>query len=299
MVVPVVLNDVVSAAADYYTVDGVFTSMPWNTSTTVMFANQDVLDAAGVMDVPETWGALEAACEKIMAMEGGPPSCITWPNHGWFLEQSVAQQGADLANNGNGRDARATEVFYNSDAVVAYVDWWKSMNDNGYYVYTGVQRDWGGTQNAFESGQVAFLIFSSSDATVIPVNTAENFTTVVARMPYNDEVGYHGNIIGGATLWLNNGLDPAVEEGALTFLNWFSNPTNAASWHQATGYIPITNTAFEQLENEGWFEENPHAAVANIQLDLIPPPARCSAASWRSATSSPRRWRRFSCKMPT
>ena len=26
-------------------------------------------------------------------------------------------------------------------------------------------------------------------------------------MPYNDEVEYQGNIIGGATLWLNNGLD--------------------------------------------------------------------------------------------
>jgi sn-glycerol 3-phosphate transport system substrate-binding protein len=203
-------------------------------------------------------------------MDDAPANCITWPNHGWFFEQSMAQQGADLANNGNGREMRASEVFFNSQAAIDYVQWWKDLDDDGYYVYTGRQRDWGGTQNAFESQQVAFLIFSSSDATAIPTNTAENFTTVVSRMPYNEATGFNGNIIGGATLWLNNGLSAEAEEGALTFMNWFSNPTNAAAWHQITGYIPITNTAFEALSSEGWFDENPNAAVANIQLDLVP-----------------------------
>lgn len=268
--VPVILDDVVSAAADYYTVDGEFASMPWNTSSTVMFSNTSILEAAGIEAPPETWAEVEAACEAIAGLEDGPEYCITWPNHSWFFEQTMAQMGADLSNNGNGRDGRSTEVYLNSDASIAYAQWWKDLNDAGYYVYTGVQRDWGGTQNAFESEQVAFLIFSSSDATAIPANTAENFETVVSRMPYNAEVGYNGNIIGGATLWLNNGLSEDVETGALMFLNWFSNPANAAEWHQLTGYIPITNTAFNDLNENGWFDENPNAAVANVQLDLIP-----------------------------
>ncbi len=268
--VPVVLGDVVSAAADYYTLDGSFTSMPWNTSSAVMFVNQDMLAAAGIEEIPETWSGIEEACATIMAMDGAPEYCITWPNHSWFFEQSVAQQGADLSNNGNGREARSDEVFINSEASLAYVQWWADLAEAGYYVHTGVVRDWGGTQNAFESQQVAFLIFSSSDATLIPANTAENFTTVVSRMPYNEEAGFHGNIIGGATLWLNNGIEEATETGALMFLNWFSNPENAAAWHQLTGYIPITNTAFAALEADGWFDENPNAAVANMQLDLVP-----------------------------
>jgi len=268
--VPVVLGDVVSAAADYYTVDGEFESMPWNTSSTVMFSNTEILAAAGIDTPPETWAEIEAACESIAALEDGPEYCITWPNHSWFFEQTMAQMGQELANNGNGRDGRATEVYLDSEASLAYANWWKSLQDSGYYVYTGVQRDWGGTQNAFESGQVAFLIFSSSDATAIPANTAENFETVVSRMPYNAEMGYNGNIIGGATLWLNNGLSEEVETGALMFMNWFSNPENAAAWHQITGYIPITNTAFTDLQENGWFDENTNAAVANEQLDLIP-----------------------------
>ena len=268
--VPVVLGDVVSAAADYYTLDGEFSSMPWNTSSTVMFSNSAMLEAAGIEAPPETWADLEAACEALAALEDGPEYCVTWPNHSWFFEQTMAQMGAELANNGNGRDGRATEVYINSEASLTYANWWSDLNEAGYYVYTGVQRDWGGTQNAFESEQVAFLIFSSSDATAIPANTADNFETIVSRMPYNDEVGYNGNIIGGATLWLNNGLNEATETGALMFLNWFSNPDNAAAWHQITGYIPITNTAFEGLQGDGWFDENPNAAVANVQLDLVP-----------------------------
>ena len=268
--VPVVLGDVVSAAADYYTLDDSFTSMPWNTSTTVMFSNMEMLEAAGVEAIPETWSEVDAACEKIIAMDEGPDNCITWPNHSWFFEQSVAQQGGMLANNGNGREGRADEVYFNSEEALAYVQWWADLNAAGYYVYTGVLRDWGGTQNAFQAQQVAFLIFSSSDATDIPKLTAEDFTTVVSRMPYNDEVEYAGNIIGGATLWLNNGLTEETETGALMFLNWFSNPENAAAWHQITGYIPITDTAFAALEADGWFEENPNAAVANMQLNLVP-----------------------------
>lgn len=268
--VPVALDDVVSAAADYYTVDGEFQSMPWNTSTTVMFSNSDMLAAAGIDAIPETWGEIEAACETILAMDDAPEYCITWPNHSWFMEQTVAQQGGLLANNNNGRDGRADEVFLNTEEIVAYASWWKELNENGYYVYTGVLRDWGGTQNAFEAGQVAFLVFSSSDATAIPANTEGNFDTVVSRMPYNEEAGYNGNIIGGATLWLNNGLAPEVEDGALMFMNWFVNPEVAADWHQQTGYIPITNTAFTDLSENGWFDENPNAAVANVQLDMVP-----------------------------
>lgn len=268
--VPVVLDDVVSAAADYYTVDGEFYSMPWNTSSTIMFSNMEMLEAAGVEAIPETWDEITAACEKIMAMDDAPPNCITWPNHSWWFEQTMAQQGAYLSNNANGREGRSTEVFINSPEAIAYLNWWKMLNDMGYYVYTGVLRDWGGTQNAFESEQVAFLQFSSSDATLIPANVEGKFTAVVSRMPYNADAGYHGNIIGGATLWLNNGLDEDVETGALMFLNWFSNPENAAEWHQLTGYIPITNTAFNNLTEEGWFDEVPNAAVANIQLDMVP-----------------------------
>ncbi len=266
---PVVLGDVVSAATNYYTIDGELYSMPWNTSSTTMFSNMDILAEAGVTEPPATWADIESACDAIMALPDAPSEgCITWPNHGWFFEQSLGQAGADLANNDNGRSARATELFLNSDAAVNYVQWWSDLEDSGHYVYTGVQRDWDGTSAAFQAQNVAMLIYSSSDTRPITDAGVENgFDVRSSFMPYNQDVAYEGNLIGGATLWLTAGLDTNEQDGALAFMNFFSNPENAAAWHQLTGYIPITNSAVALLETEGWFEESPNSAVASEQLD--------------------------------
>lgn len=266
--VPVVLDNVVSSATEYYTLDGEFTSMPWNTSSAIMFTNMDYLEAAGIEEIPTTWTELESACEAIMALDEAPEACTTWPNHSWWVEQVMAQMGQPLANNDNGRDSRATEVFINSEGMIDYVSWWKQMADEGYYLYTGQQRDWGGTYNAFIAEQVAFLQYSSSDTTGLTEDGAEaGFEVEASPMPYNAEREFFGNIIGGATMWLTNGLEPEVEEGALMFMNFLSNPENAADWHRVTGYIPITESAVDLLTEEGWFEENPNSRVATQQLE--------------------------------
>lgn len=264
---PVVLDDVVAPARDYYTVDGQFTSMPWNTSSTVLFSNMTVLEEAGISEPPATWEEVEAACEAIAALPDAPTGCITWPNHGWFMEQSIGQQGELLADNGNGREDRATEVDLDSQAVIDYVQWWSDLEDAGHYVYTGTQRDWTGTYNAFVAGEIPLLIYSSSDTTVITEDgEAAGFEVVASPMPHNEAAGYDGNLIGGATLWLTNGLDDTTRDGALAFLQFFSNPENAADWHKVTGYIPITESAITMLEEEGWFEDNPNQRVASDQL---------------------------------
>ena len=264
---PVVLDSVIDAARNYYTVDGSFYSMPWNTSTTVMFNNMDILNAAGITEPPATWGEVTAACEAIAALPDAPSGCITWPNHSWFVEQSLGQQGELLANADNGRSGRATEVFLESDGVIDYISWWKSLSDAGYYTYTGVQRDWGGTSNAFIAKEVAMLIYSSSDTTFFDEEAAAaGFEVKASFQPRNEAVDYVGNLIGGATIWMLDGMDQKTEDGALAFMNFFSNPANAAEWHQITGYEAITKDSIALLESEGWYEENPNSKVASDQL---------------------------------
>ena len=266
--VPVVLDDIVTAAANYYTIDGTFTSMPWNTSSSTMFLNRSLLDAAGVESTPETWDDLRSMCEAYMASDAATDSCITWPNHSWFLEQSVAQQGALLANNDNGRSGRASEVMLDSDAMVDYVSFWKGMQDDGLYTYTGIQRDWGGTYDLFAAQKVPFLVYSSSDTTLLTDEGVNGgFEVESSLMPRNgDATSGGGNIIGGATLWLVDGLGEGDQDTALAFMNFLNNPENAADWHRTTGYIPITNASIDLLESQGWFDENPNSAVANAQL---------------------------------
>jgi sn-glycerol 3-phosphate transport system substrate-binding protein len=267
--VPVNLDDFVAPVSAYYTLDDQFTSMPWNTSSAIMFSNMNILNAAGIDTPPATWSEVEAACEAIMALEDAPEYCFTFPNHGWFFEQWLAQQNAEFANNGNGRDARATEVTFNNEAGVAILEWLDEMAEAGYLYYSGAQggASWATVDQAFQSQQVAMAAYSSSDTALYTQTGEENGYEVVASfLPYNDEVGYTGNLIGGASLWLVDGLAPEVEEGALTFLLWFTNTENAAEWHQVTGYIPIRESSAALLTEQGWFDENPNFRVAGDQL---------------------------------
>jgi len=57
-----------------------------------------------------------------------------------------------------------------------------------------------------------------------------------------------------------------VEDGALSFLLYITNTENAASWHQATGYIAIRQSAIDLLTEQGWYDENPNFRVASDQL---------------------------------
>jgi sn-glycerol 3-phosphate transport system substrate-binding protein len=112
------------------------------------------------------------------------------------------------------------------------------------------------------------IITSSADAANISNAASENEIDVVtSRMPYNEEVGWTGNLIGGASLWLVDELEPAVEEGALAFMLWLNNTENAAEWHQVTGYLPIRQSSVELLESQGWFEENPNFYTASDQIN--------------------------------
>ncbi|CAM3281083.1 extracellular solute-binding protein [Stackebrandtia soli] len=263
---PVVLDDIVEAASSYYTVDGEFSSMPWNTSTPIFYSNSEFLEAADI-EPPQTWEELTEACDAIMKLKDAPKSCISWPNHAWFPEQVLAEQGGLLANADNGRSDRATEVDMTSPEWLSWIDWWKELNDKGHYYYSGVQEDWDGPKNAFGGQQVAFLMTSSGDATAV-VGDAEKtgFDVEVSMLPRFADKDYHGNLIGGATLWLVDGLETKTQDGALAFMQFLNNPENAADWHKTTGYIPITNAAVELLEKEGWYDERPYHKVATDQL---------------------------------
>jgi sn-glycerol 3-phosphate transport system substrate-binding protein len=263
------LDDFVGPVASYYTLDGEFTSMPWNTSSAIWFSNMTILNEAGIDTPPATWADVEAACEAVMALESAPEYCFTFPNHGWFFEQWLAQQDALFANNNNGRDARATEVVFGSDAGVAILAWLKDMQTKGYLYYSGAQGgdSWATVDQAFGSQQVAMAAYSSSDTAVYTDTGAANgFEVVASFLPYNQETGWTGNLIGGASLWLVDGLAPEVEDGALSFLVFMNDTANAASWHQLTGYIPVRLSAAEELTAEGWFAEHPNFSVAGDQL---------------------------------
>ena len=266
---PVNFDDIIEPTTAYYTHNGEWTSFPWNTSSAIWFSNMNFLNAAGFDTPPATWEEVDQYCEAIMALDNAPEYCWTFPNYGWFFEQWLAHQNALFVNNDNGRSDRATEVAFDGEAGIAIFEWLDDQYDKGYLYYSGAQGgdSWGTVDQAYQTQQVAMAAYSSSDTTLYTRMGEENgFTTVASFMPYNQETGWTGSLIGGGSLWLVDGLDPEVEEGALTFMVYLSQPENDMAWHKLTGYIAIRKSSNEMLEEEGWFAENPNQTVAMQQL---------------------------------
>jgi len=261
-------DDYIEGVANYYKIGGKFNSMPWNSSNPILYYNKDMFRAAGLdpEDPPETFEEMLAACEQIVS-SGTAKNCISWPLHSWFFEQWMATMGAELANNGNGRDARATEVYLTSDAAKTIVNWWKEMGDKGYYAHSGKLEDWDGADAIFVSGQAAMEITSTSDVVQRQNDAAENgFELGTSYLPHPADMERQGVVVGGASIWMTGGHPDEEMQAAKDFVIWFTNTENAIRWHKATGYFPIRKSAVEVLEVENWFEQNPAYTKAFDQL---------------------------------
>jgi sn-glycerol 3-phosphate transport system substrate-binding protein len=265
---PVLLDDLVPAARDHFVVGGEQMSVPPTASTVILFANTTLLRQAGVAEVPRTWMEFEAACRALAMLDGGPAHRVVWPNHGWIFLQALAQQGELVCDQDNGRTGRAERVWLASDAMIAFATWWQRLYRDGHFYYSGTRSDWNGCFQAFGEQRVAFILSSSVDAgRLVEMGRTGGFTVQAARMPYNDEVPFAGNMIGGDSLWLAAGLDEVRRDGALAFMQHVLKPGHAAQWHKVNGRIPITRASFNLLDEEGWFNRNPHLRVATEQLE--------------------------------
>lgn len=268
---PVVLDDLVPAFREYYTNHGDLTSMPSVGTTSLLYANLDILEKAGVSALPETWHDVETVCDQVASMPAGPGHAITWSNHGTFYQQALASQGGLLTDQHNGRLGRATTVDLASKEMLTWAQWWQQLHSDGLYLHTGGIPQWAETLGAFAHQKVAIRISSSNDVNyMVQAAKDSGFRLGVGIFPYNDAVPYAGNAIAGTSIWLTNDLPDAVQDGALAFLQFLHNPANAAQRHKDNSFAPITESSFALLEQEGWFDEHPHHRVTSDHVAHYP-----------------------------
>ncbi len=266
-----VKDDVLPPLITYFTVGGQLWSLPWNNSTPLLYYNKDMFTAAGLdpEKPPATWQELEEDCAAIVAASAAP-YCFSPKIYGWFFEQWMALQGQELVNNGNGRDDRATETNLTSDAAHAIMQFWKDVNDKGYWVYTGKTNDTQGANQIFIAGQSAIHLESTGALGTFTTGAqTTGFQLGTGFFPTNGEVERQGVIIGGASLWVSSNNSAEENAAVATFLTWLHEPEQMAMWHQRTGYMPITLSSQQLLTDQGYYEQNPNAHTAIDQLAAV------------------------------
>ncbi|MEJ2359665.1 MAG: extracellular solute-binding protein, partial [Deinococcales bacterium] len=253
----------------YYTIGGTVNSIPFNSSNAVMYVNNALMKKAGLDPTkpPKTYSDVLNDCAALRAAGDTQDSCMTFALHSWLFEQWMAEQNAPMANNGNGRDGRATKVLLTSQPALNIVNWIKELNDKGYYTYTGKLEDWNGSEAIMLQGKAMFHIDSTSEVnTITKAGKDGGWIATTAELPIPDNAPREGVVIGGASVWIMKGVPQDVQQAARNFILYMTNTDNMISWHKLTGYFPVRISSINKLDQEGWFRDNPNYAVAFNQL---------------------------------
>ncbi|NNG02720.1 MAG: extracellular solute-binding protein, partial [Inquilinus sp.] len=111
-----------SVTGYYTTTDGDLLSMPFNSSTPVMYYNKEAFAAAGLDpdSPPKTWPEFAAALEKTQA--AGTPCGFTTAWQSWVhVENFSAWHNVPIGTQANGFGGLDTEFMINSPAHAAHI----------------------------------------------------------------------------------------------------------------------------------------------------------------------------------
>lgn len=258
------LSQIEPNLAAYYTIDNQLYSMPFNSSTPIMYYNKEMFEKAGITEIPDSLEGIEAVGEKLLN-EGGAGQVISLGIYGWFFEQFIGKQGLEYANSGNGRTEAATAVAFDSNGAAANIlTAWKSLYDKGYAPNVGKGGDAGLAD--FSAGKSAITLGSTASLKQILQDVNGKFEVGTAYFPKVKSTDEGGVSIGGASLWALNNNDAKKTRATWEFVKFLISPESQAYWNAQTGYFPVTTAAQEEPVFKENVEKYPQFQTAIDQL---------------------------------
>jgi sn-glycerol 3-phosphate transport system substrate-binding protein len=253
----------------YSTTKGDMLSMPFNSSSAVMWINKDKFKEAGLNPdmPPKTWPEVFEAAKKLKAVS---PTCgfstawVTWLN----IEQLSAWHNVPLATKANGMDGFDTELKINSPFHVRHLQNLIDLQKDKTYDYSGRTN---AGEGRFTSGECPLFMTSSAFYGNVKANAKFAFSN--APMPYYPDVAGapQNSIIGGASFWAMGGKTSNEYKGVAKFYTFISDTDRQVKLHTVSGYLPITNAAYEKTKASGFYKENPLLETPILQLNNKPP----------------------------
>jgi sn-glycerol 3-phosphate transport system substrate-binding protein len=261
-------DDYLPAVRGYYSLaDGRMMSMPFNSSTAVVFYNKDAFRRANLNpdEFPQTWQGVEQAARALRAAGVQCPMTTAWPT--WTqVEQFSAIHNVPLATQANGFGGLNAELQINNPMMLRHLTNLVNWQREGLFRYGG--RD-GAGDALFPNGECA-IIFGSSGLRA-RVQREAQFQWGVAMLPFYEGTRPINGIIGGASFWAMNRGPNAVRSadenrGIAEFFAWLARPEVVAKWHVDTGFLPVRQSVFRVLEIGGYYRQN---AGANIPIEQL------------------------------
>ncbi|MBU3000037.1 MULTISPECIES: extracellular solute-binding protein [Roseovarius] len=261
------IEDYISGVRYFYAdADGKMIGMPFNSSSPVMYFNVDALEKAGV-EAPKTWEEFQTVTAP--ALKDAGYVALSQSHLPWiFTENFHSRHNLPFATNDNGyTGSDGTEILVNNDAIKAHFTAVTDWQDKGYFEWFGT--GWGDNQTPFEEGKVAIWLGSSGSFGGLAKKDLP-FEFSATYLPYWEAVTKEPKqtFIGGASLFAMAGHEAEENKATAAFFEFLTKAETQYFWHRETGYVPITEAAYELAKADGHYDRFPAAETGIKQLSL-------------------------------
>lgn len=230
------------------TVDNRLVILPVAKSTEIMFINKTIFDrfsqATGVtLEDLNTWEGLFQAAEIYAAWTDGQTPDIPGDARSMFVHDyyfNYFQVGAKSL----GEDFfQGNELAFGPSFQTAWEPLAQAAIEGGVWLQGGYATASLRTGDSIVSVASSASILYYSDVVTYPDNTSEDITIISRPCPVFEN---------GEKLVMQRGAGfctvrstPERERAAVTFLKWLTEPEHNVEFVTRTGYMPVTQTAFE------------------------------------------------------
>jgi sn-glycerol 3-phosphate transport system substrate-binding protein len=250
-------DDYFPGIANYYASSkGELFSMPFNSSTPMLYVNKEHYAAAGLEAFPETWEQFEENLKVLKA--AGQECAFGYAPSTWIdLEQFSMAHGVPIASNNNGYDGLDSEYLYNTTIHVKHMENIKRWYDDGLLEIRTTQ---GGlnSRDSFAQGECSHYFGSIASHAAVGKLVDGKFEWDVAMIPVYEGTERKNTVVGGASLWVLSGKSDEEYRGAAEYLKFLATPESEEYWSTNTGYIPVTKTGFDALVAKGFYDNAPY-----------------------------------------
>ncbi len=111
-------------------------------------------------------------------------------------------------------------------------------------------------------------MFVESSSAAVPIIENADFEVGISLYPIPDGVNANGSVIGGASLWIFDGIPEETQDAAWEFVKYLLEPEIQAEWTTRTGYFPVSQDVHETETYVEYLEEYPAFQTALDQLHL-------------------------------
>jgi multiple sugar transport system substrate-binding protein len=206
-------------------------SFPFTKSMLAMYYNADMLKAAGIAKVPETWDDFQAACD---ALQKNNIKCLAISVDASTIDGWIFSRGGTLLSDDEKSVKFNAAPAYDSLTLIQTL-----VKKGEAYQISKANAD----EADFGAKRVAFAFATTSGLSYWDKAVAGQFNWGVAVLPHATDVQpvtvqYGGDI----TIFKST---PEKQLAAWLFVKYFTSKDVTAKWAAASNYTPVRTSAFD------------------------------------------------------